>query len=128
MLGQDNQSLRDEVYTIEKIEKMEKGDYWQFNARLKFENYDFSAPIPLEVKWAGDTPVITLTDFTSPGLGTFDARVLFYNNKYAGTWTHGDHGGHLFGRIERQDVADDKKNDPPDQQHDQSSVDKSGTP
>jgi len=100
VLGDDDRELRDEVYFIDQITKMEQGDYWLFKARLKFESHDFSAPLPLEVQWAGDTPVITLTDFTIPGLGTFDSRVLFYNHKYAGTWTHGDKGGHLFGVIE----------------------------
>jgi len=60
-------------------------------------------PLPLEVKWSGDTPVITLTNFTIPALGTFTSRVLIYNGKYAGTWTHGKVGGHLFGTIEKMD-------------------------
>ena len=54
----------------------------------------------LDVKWSGDTPVITLTDFTIPTLGTFSCRVLIYNGKYAGTWTHGAAGGHMFGVLE----------------------------
>ena len=45
--------------------------------------------------------MITLTDFTVPGLGTFSARVVIYRNKYAGTWSHGEVGGHLFGTIEK---------------------------
>ncbi|MCA9175246.1 MAG: hypothetical protein KDB14_12245, partial [Planctomycetales bacterium] len=49
--------------------------------------------------WSGDTPVITLTDFTIPTLGTFSCRVLIYNGKYAGTWTHGAVGGHMFGVL-----------------------------
>lgn len=57
--------------------------------------------MPLEIKWAGDTPVITLTDLAIPGLGTFTARVVIYDNKYAGTWQHGQVGGSLFGRIEK---------------------------
>jgi hypothetical protein len=32
-------------------------------------------PIPLIVRWAGDTPVITLTDLTIPGVGTFTTRL-----------------------------------------------------
>ena len=55
---------------------------------------------PLEVKWAGDTPVITLTDLAIPGLGTFTARVLFYRGEYCGTWSAVDHGGTLFGKIQ----------------------------
>ena len=54
-----------------------------------------------ESEWAGDTPVISLTDASVPGLGTFSARVLFYEDRYAGTWSHGDVGGNQFGRIVR---------------------------
>ena len=36
-----------------------------------------------------------------PGLGTFSARVLFHEGRYAGYWHGADHGGHLFGTIER---------------------------
>jgi hypothetical protein len=57
------------------------------------------------VKWAGDTPVITLTDMTIPGLGTYTARVMVYRDHYAGYWSAGDHGGQMWGRIER-DAAD----------------------
>ena len=62
---------------------------------------DVTVPIPLEIKWAGDTPVITLTDLAIPSLGTFTARVVIYDGRYAGTWQHGQVGGHLFGRIEK---------------------------
>jgi hypothetical protein len=60
---------------------------------------DLSLPLPITVEWAGDTPVITLTQYQIPGLGSFSARVLFYEDRYAGTWQHGDVGGHLFGKI-----------------------------
>ena len=32
---------------------------------------------------------------------SYTARVLIYGKQYAGTWSGKDHGGHLFGRIER---------------------------
>ena len=47
--------------------------------------------------------MVMLTDYSVPALGTFTARVLFYDDRYAGTWQHGQEvGGHLFGRIEKQ--------------------------
>ena len=49
--------------------------------------------------WAGDTPVVELTDLTIPGLGTYTARVLFYRDEYAGTWKGKNAGGQMFGRI-----------------------------
>ena len=86
-------------YTLGKVAKL-AGDKWLIETRIQYGTHDVTVPLALEVKWAGDTPVITLTDLTIPGLGTFSARVLFYRNQYAGTWSHGDKGGLLFGRVE----------------------------
>jgi len=51
------------------------------------------------VKWAGDTPVITLDNVGIPGGNTYSARVLIYNKTYAGTWSGGEHAGLLNGII-----------------------------
>ena len=51
------------------------------------------------MKWAGDTPVITLTDQALPGMGTYTARVVVYRGQYAGTWSGRNGGGKVFGRI-----------------------------
>jgi len=115
ILGKDDGPLRKEEYTIHSVKKLPKGDYWLFNTRIKYGKNDVQVPLPLEVKWAGTTPMITLTNFTVPGLGTFSARVLIYHNKYAGTWSHGNVGGHLFGTIEKNvDEADPKQTDKTD--------------
>jgi hypothetical protein len=87
-------------YTLTKVQKL-YGDNWLFVARIQYGEHDLSVPIMLPVKWAGDTPVITVTDAKIPGLGTYTARVMFYRDEYAGTWSGGNHGGHLWGRIER---------------------------
>ena len=101
---------REEEYRIDRVEKIpNQGDYWMFFARVKYGDKDVSVPMPLQVKWAGDTPIVTLTDTTIPGLCTFSSRVVFYNGKYAGTWTHGKVGGHLFGTIGKADDADSGK-------------------
>ena len=101
VLGKDDGPPDAEEYTIYSATKMPQGDYWLLHTRIKYADKDVTVPIPLEVKWAGDTPVITLTKLPIPGLGTFSSRVVFYNNKYAGTWTHGEVGGHLFGTLEK---------------------------
>jgi len=52
------------------------------------------------IKWAGDTPVIEITDLSLPGMGTYTARVVLYRGQYAGTWSgRGGAGGQLFGKI-----------------------------
>ena len=98
--GRENEPLRKEKYTIEGVTKL-AGGYWTINARIQYGSHDVTVPVPVRVEWAGDTPVISLTDAAVPGLGTFSARVLFYEDRYAGTWSHGDVGGNQFGRIVR---------------------------
>lgn len=96
--GEDQRALHEEKYTIERVSKL-GGDRWLFVARVQYAGRDVTVPLPLEVKWAEDTPVITLTDMELPQLGTYTARVLMYRGKYAGTWSSEKHGGHLFGKI-----------------------------
>jgi len=90
----------EERYAIDKVSKL-AGDIWLLQARIKYGSIDLAVPIPVTIKWAGDTPVITLTDVSIPRMGTYTARVLLYRGQYAGTWSAKDHGGELFGRIVR---------------------------
>ena len=97
--GKSLADLRKETYEIEKVEKLPEGDMWVITARIEYGDKDLKVPVPLEVKWAGTTPVLTLDHLTIPGLGTFAARVLLHQDKYVGTWRHDEVGGHLFGAI-----------------------------
>ena len=108
--GREDREPKGEEYTITSAMKLPDGDLWVIKARIKYGDKDFTAPIPLEIKWAGDTPVITLTNLGIPRLGTFTSRVVIYHNRYAGTWQHGKVGGNLFGRIEKiqEEKADAK--------------------
>ncbi len=99
----DVKNLKQERYTISKVSKL-KDDTWLFQVRIQYGNHDATIPMPLDVKWSGDTPVITLTDTQVPGFGKFTSRVLIYRDHYAGFWSssgENPHGGHLFGLIER---------------------------
>jgi hypothetical protein len=91
---------RQEKYTIASVSKV-SGDLWLFHARIQYGEHDVTVPVPVKLLWAGDTPVVSLTDASIPGLGTFTARVLFYRDSYAGFWQHGDVSGDQFGRIVR---------------------------
>lgn len=88
-----------ERYTIERVEKM-AGDIWLFHAHLEFGETDVRLPVPVRLLWAGDTPIVSLTDAAIPGLGTFTARLLFYRDRYVGMWSSQDTGGFQFGTIE----------------------------
>lgn len=93
--------LIEEEYTIDKVEKAEKGNLWTFTCRIKYGKIDVPVPLTIPVEWAGDTPMVGISNFKIPlvGSGAFGARVIFYDGKYAGTWSHDQVGGHLFGRI-----------------------------
>ncbi len=108
--GAEEQKLHADRYSLKQVQYLH-GDYWKFEARIRYGDRDVTVPIPLEIRWAGDTPVVTLTDFTIPGLGKYTARVLFYRGRYAGTWWADDHGGQMFGKIVRppQGTATDKE-------------------
>ena len=99
--GKGDTTPKEEEYTITSATKLDEPDLWLIKARVKYGNKDGTFPIPLEIKWAGDTPIITLTNLEIPGLGTFSSRVVIYEGRYAGTWQHGDVGGHLFGVLKR---------------------------
>jgi hypothetical protein len=94
----------------------EKQDTWKFEARIQYNKKDFKVAMPLPVKFAGDTPVISLTNFAVPGFGSFTARVVMYNGAYAGTWGSAGangHGGKLFGKIVKNEPATEKPTDKP---------------
>ena len=92
-----------ERYEISRVTKLE-GNRWRFNARVTYASVDVTLPIVVPIVWAGDTPMVTITDFSIPGLGDeFGARVVFYDDRYAGTWDHGEYGGLMYGSIEPLD-------------------------
>lgn len=98
VLGKDG-TPKEESYDIVGVEKSPLGDYWVFKAVIKYGGKSLPMEFPLEVKWAGKTPVITLNNLTIPNMGTFDARVMFHENMYVGTWRHGEAGGHMWGTF-----------------------------
>jgi hypothetical protein len=94
----DKAELKEDKYTIVGVTKV-KDDLWKFEARIQYNKKDVPIAMSLPVKFAGDTPVISLTNFAVPGFGSFTARVLIYGDAYAGTWGDAKHGGKLFGKI-----------------------------
>lgn len=90
----------EERYAIDRVSKV-NGDTWLFQSRMKVGPKEIPVPIPITILWAGDTPVITLTNFAIPGMGSYTARILLYGDQYAGTWSGKEHGGQMFGKIVR---------------------------
>ncbi len=106
----DESKPRESKYVINKVSKV-KDDLWLFEARIKYGEHDLTIPIPLAVRWAGDTPVITLDNAGIPGFGSFTARVLIYDNTFAGMWSGGNHRGELYGRIVKNKGGGDSKSE-----------------
>ena len=93
--------VKEDAYTIDSVTKLDKPDLWRFVARIEFGKVDVKVPINVQVKWAGDTPVITVDKVGIPGVGTYSARLLIQGDRYAATWDGGDHGGYMWGKVEK---------------------------
>jgi hypothetical protein len=95
---EDRQALPDryDIYGVDKVGE----NLWRFNARIGESG--ITLPIVVPMLFVEDTPLIMMSNATIPGLGTFNVRVFFYGDEYAGTWDHvGRGGGQMFGRVER---------------------------
>ncbi len=98
---------KEEKYEISGVEKTADGK-WTISARIQYGNVNLSVPVPVVVKWAGDTPVIIVDNLGFPGTAKYSARVMIYGDIYSGTWTAGDHGGLLHGTISRKKKEEEK--------------------
>jgi len=93
-----NAQPKEDRYSLGLVQK-KNGDWWLITAKIG--KREGSLPLMLPIQWAGDTPVITVTNFGIPGMGSYTARVVIYGDHYAGFWSAGPtHQGTMFGRIE----------------------------
>lgn len=112
----EQEGVAPETYEIKSLDKMADGK-WRFMVRINYHNTDVTVPLFLEVKWADDTPMIYVEKIFVPGIGTYSARVLFHDKRYAGTWNGDGYGGHLFGNVERAPIKKELKEVAPVQEH-----------
>ena len=97
----DSGETRPDKYTVEKVAKI-GDDLWTFDARIQYGTRDYRAKVKVPIKWAGDTPVITLASYLIQGHGVYSARILIHNGQYAGTWGGAEgKGGKMFGNVVR---------------------------
>lgn len=94
----DLPELKAERYTLGEVKKLESG-LWLLPTRIQYGDHDVTLPIVLPIAWADDTAVIRVDQVGFPGLGSFSARVLIHDGRYAGYWLGTGHGGRLFGSI-----------------------------
>ena len=101
--GRDTGGGSPERYEIARVVKV-GDDRWRFDVHMEYGSVDATLPVVVPIVWAGDTPMVSITDFTIPTLGTFTARVFFYDDRYGGSWQHGQFGGLMYGEIEPLDA------------------------
>ena len=98
LLGDEKQ----DGYHIVKARPQE-GDTWKIFYKMKIQGREIVYPIPVTIKFAGDTAVMILNN--SPvGVGqTWSARILFHDDVYAGSWWNKGKtkGGIVSGTITR---------------------------
>jgi hypothetical protein len=104
--------FKQDRYELQSVSKLPTGDLWLFKTRIRYGDHDVTVPLPITIKWVDQTPMIVVDSLSIPGLGVFDARVVIAGDRYAGTWQHGDVGGHLFGRITRPATPAKPASDP----------------
>jgi thiosulfate/3-mercaptopyruvate sulfurtransferase len=100
----DAGETKEDRYSIGKITKIGP-DLWNFDASIKYGTKEYKATVQVPVKWAGDTPVMTLDSYLIKGQGVYSARILVFNGMYSGTWGAKDHGGKMFGKIVKNEPA-----------------------
>jgi len=94
-----------ETYELGEVMKVE-GAKWRIKAKIQYAGKRaVSVPITVNVHWAGDTPMIQVTDLKIPLMGTFTARVFVFRGQYVGTWSAKDHGGYMYGNVIPAPVA-----------------------
>lgn len=111
--GSDPTRLSRDKYTLSEVKKAGPG-LWNISARIQYDEHDVTLPLTLPVQWAGDTPVIVVDNVSLPGFGTVSARVMFFDQHYAGYWKHGQQSGHLFGIIRPAEATENQPRDKAD--------------
>ena len=99
---------KEDKYTIVSVKKNDNG-FWTVNSRIEYGGFNMVVPVPLRVEWADDTPVMVVNNMGIPGGNKYSARVLVYENSYAGTWSGPGLQGLLNGMITHEPAKYEEK-------------------
>lgn len=75
------------------------GENWVVRAKLTYRQREFVLPIPVKVRFVGETAIMIVDGLAIPEGGTYSARLMFHDRTYSGVWTGGRAGGMLYGVI-----------------------------
>jgi len=88
-------------YHIARAEKI-AGHQWRIVSKIKHKGKEIEYPMMVEVRWAGDVAVMSLDDVAAGRGRKYSARVMYHNDRYAGSWwSQTQAGGLLSGAITR---------------------------
>jgi hypothetical protein len=97
---------RDDLYSVSRL-RPDDDDTWVFEYSMSYGGNEAKPlEIPVRVVFADGTPMLTMTEQEVPGLGTFSVRLIFHGDRYAGMWSNGPVGGHMWGVVEPADPSD----------------------
>jgi len=88
-------------YQIARAEKID-GHQWRIVSKMKHKGKEIEYPMVVEVRWAGDVAVMSLDEVAAGRGRKYSARVMYHNDRYAGSWwSKTQAGGLLSGAITR---------------------------
>jgi hypothetical protein len=96
--GHEDRPSSPDRYDLTGVDKVGDG-LWRFTVRMRHSTVDLTLPVTVPMQWVGGKPMIVMSGYSIPTLGTFSAHVIFDGNQYAGTWANGPVGGLMYGQI-----------------------------
>ncbi|MEM7383827.1 MAG: hypothetical protein AAF514_02685 [Verrucomicrobiota bacterium] len=103
----DNKKDGYEVVEARKV----KGDNWVMVSKFEYGGQMMQIPVPVVVKFAGDTAVMFVNNLPTGDGATWSARILYHDDVYTGSWWEASKkkGGILSGVIVREGEKESKK-------------------
>jgi hypothetical protein len=97
VLGAEKKEDKYEIVSASKV----NGDQWVVKAKMKYGQNEVVIPIPVTVKWSGETPMLIVNNLSMGRDRSYSARVLFFDGTYSGSWnSSAGYGGVLYGTVE----------------------------
>ena len=78
----DTSAAQTDRYTLGEVSKI-RDEKWRFEAKIEYGEKSATVPLTVDVFWAGETPMIQVSDLAVPTLGVYSARVLIDGDRYA---------------------------------------------
>jgi hypothetical protein len=95
-------SRKDDGYRVARVEKKD-GDKWTLVYLVTYQSKEIEYPMPVTVKFAGDTSVLILDNVRAGrDKANWSARIMFHENVYTGRWWetgNKEHGGTIEGVV-----------------------------